>query len=279
MSWDTVDPNDRTLGMPVKAILQKRHGKAIKINEQIESSLSWRPTLHFEASEFSLIAADVKVTPFPESLMLTKTKIANAHLPITIYSICSEEAYLTKNGQKEACELKAHGLGLFTVDADGIATKQFSGIPIINHIPLAEFDSYLVGIPKGIASRIKDAFDSYNNTPTVGVTAISDVLEGLVYDAIKCAIKKGWMTKASTGKLLAAALDDMAKTPQLTHSAAAIGGVRGFVKSYRNTANHNPRSRKAAYDKYVKCKQAFFAGIQAIDSFYTAMKNVGINLK
>ena len=281
MSWDTVDPNDRTLGMPVKAYLRSRHNKAIKINEQIESSLSWRPTLHFEASEFSLIAADVKVTPFPESLMLTKTKIANAHLPITIYSICSEEAYLTKEGLKEAGELKAHGMGLFTVDADGVVTKQFSGIPIINHIPFAEFNACLTGtgIPKGIGTSIKDAFDSYNNTPTVGITAISDVLEGLVYDAIKGAIKKGWMTNKSEKKLLAAALDDMAKTTQFTNSAAAIGGVRGFIKSYRNTANHNPRTRKAAYNKYVKCKQAFFAGVQAIDSFYTAMKNVGINLK
>jgi hypothetical protein len=279
MSWDTVDPNDRTLGEPVKAFLHRRHGKVIKINEEIESSLSWRPTLHFEAREYSIIAADVKMTPFPESLMLTKTKIANAHLPITIYSICSENAFLTKEGQKEASELKAHGLGLFTVDADGVATKQFGGIPIINHIPLAEFDACLVGIPKGIATRIKDAFDSYNNTPTDGVTAISDVLEGLVYDAIGRAIKKGWMTKKSEEKLLAAALDDMVKTTQFATSAAAIGGVRGFVKSYRNTANHNPRSRKAAYDKYVKCKQAFFAGMHAIDSFYRAMKDVGIKLK
>jgi hypothetical protein len=221
----------------------------------------------------------VKVSPFPESLMLTKAKIANAHLPITIYSICSEDAYLTKDGQREAKELKSHGLGLFTVDADGVVTKQFSGIPIVNHIPLAEFDALLVGIPKGIASRIKTAFDSYNNTPTDGVTAISDVIECLVYDAINGALKKGWMRENSSEKLLAAALDDMAKTLEFKHSAAAIGGVRGFVKSYRNTASHNPRSRKAAYDKYIKCKQAFFAGIQAIDSFYTAMKNTHISLK
>ncbi len=279
MSWDTANPYDRTLGEPVKTYLYNRHRKTIKINEEIESSISWRPTLHFEASEFSLIAADVKVTPFPESLMLTKTKIANAHLPITLYSICAEVAYLTRDGLKEANELKAHGLGLFTVNAEGIATKQFSGIPIINHIPLAEFDSHLVGIPKGIASRIKDAFDSYNNTPTTGVTAISEILEGLVFDAIKGAVKKGWMTNASAKKLLAPALDDMAKTAEFKDSAAAIGGARGFVKIHRNAANHNPRTRKDAYNRFVKCKQAFFAGIQAIDSFYTAMKNAGIHLK
>ena len=279
MSWDTANPHDRALGEPVQSFLFKRHRKLIKINEEIESSLSWRPTIYFEASEFSIIAADVKVTPFPESLMLTKTKIANAHLPITIYSICSEDAFLTREGQREANELKAHGMGLITVSVDGVATKQFSGIPIINHIPVAEFDAYISGIPKGIASRINDAFDSYNSTPTVGVTAISDVLEGLVYDAIGAAIKKGWMTKSSATKMLAPALDDMAGTKEFKACAAAIGGARGFIKGYRNTANHNPRTRKAAYNKYVKCKQAFFAGIQAIDSFQAAMKSSGIRLK
>lgn len=279
MSWDTVDPNARILGEPVRSWLYGRHRKTVKINEEIETSLSWKPTLHLEVNEFSIIAADVRLSPCPESLVLTKARIANAHLPITIYSICSEEVYLTREGQKEARELKAHGMGLFTVESNGDVTMQFCGIPIINHIPLAEFDSCLMSIPRSICSRIRDAFDSYKNKPTDGVTAISDVIEGLVYDAIKKAINKGWMAKPIKKKLLAPALDDMLQTPQFKDSAAAIGGVRAFVKSFRNNANHSPRSRKYAYKKHLSCKQAFFSGLQTIESFCTSMNGAGIKLK
>lgn len=279
MSWDTVDPNARTLGEPVRSSLYERHRKRIRINEEIQSSLAWRPTLHFEANEFSIVAADVKVTPCPESLMLTKSKLANAHLPITLYSICSEEAYLTREGQKEATELKAHGLGLYTVNAEGTPTKQFSGIPIINHIPMAEIESLLVGVPKKISLRIKDAFESYNSKPSDGITAISDVLEDLVYSAVKDAIKKNWMARNDDKLLLAKVLDAMFGNSKFGQCRAAIGSARGFVKDYRNTANHSPRSRKQAYNKYMKCKQGFFAGIQAIDSFYTSMKDIGLKLR
>lgn len=62
-------------------------------------------------------------------------------------------------------------------------------------------------------------------------------------------------------------------------AAAGIGSARGFVKDYRNIANHSPRSRRQAYNKYVKCRQGFYAGIQTIDSFYKAMKVVGLNPK
>lgn len=279
MSWDTVNPEAQTLGEPVRNWLHTRHRKAIKINEAIESSLPWRPTLHFEANEFSIIAADVKVTPCPESLVLTKTRIANAHLPITIYSICSETAYLTKDGQKEARELKAHGLGLFTVDVEGIVTKQFSGIPISNHIPLAEIDALLVDTKRMIALRIKDAFESYNSKPSDGITAISDVLESLVYSAVTGAIRKNWMAKGDKKLQSAKVLDTMFANAKFSPCKAAIGSARGFLKDYRNTANHSPRSRKQAYNKYMKCKQGFFAGIQTVDSFYTAMKKIGLNPK
>ncbi|MFM9890522.1 MAG: hypothetical protein ACKVOE_07795 [Rickettsiales bacterium] len=278
MAWDQHDPN-RLLGDPVRLELVARHRKTVRINEEIEGSLQWRPTLHFEANEFSIIAADVRISPFPESLMLTRAKIAQAHLPITLYSVCELAAFVTREGQKEAKEAKAHGLGLFTVDPDGVVAKQFSGIPIINHIHAAEIDALLVGIPKATCLRIKDAFDSYNSKPTDGITAISEVLEDLVNNAAKGAVKKGWLTPAEAGLMLAGLLDGMALKPQFLAQSAAIGSVRGFVKEYRNTANHSPRSRRQAYNKYVKCRQGFYAGITAIDNFHKAMKGAGLNPK
>lgn len=279
MSWDAVDPSARTLGEPVRAELYARHRKAIKINEEIEPSLGWRPTLHFEQNKFSIMALDVRVSPFPESLMLTKMKIANAHLPITLYSICEESAYSSREGLKEAKELRSHGIGLWTVDADGIPTKQFGGIPIIQHIAAAEVDTLTKGLPKAIATKVKDAFDRYNDEPTSGVTAISDVIETLVYSAAKAAVRKGWLTKKESQESFAKAIDTMSGKKQFKNALAGLGSVRGFVKDYRNTANHSPRSRKQAYNKYSKCRQAFYAGIQTIESFHKAMKGIGLTSK
>jgi hypothetical protein len=279
MSWDTVDPNARSLGEPVMNELYKLHNKAAKINKEIERSIGWRPTLHLEESEFSIIAADVRSSPFPEALQLIRSKIANAHLPITIYAICSETSFSSQNGQKEARELKAHGLGLYTVNENGEANRQFAGIPIINHISYAEFEMNLQQVPKKNAARIRVAFQSYNHKPTSGVLEICDMVERFILDAAKIAIKKGWINQSLSRATVAKILDEMSTAPQFQNYKAEIGGARSFIKYVRNTASHSPKDRKQAYLKYAKCRDGFFDGIKVIDRFYIAMKNLGIKIK
>lgn len=278
MSWDSVDPQAKEIGEPVQKLLAEKYRKKIKVNEAIDASLGWRPTLHVEKDAL-IIAAETMSTPFPEILQLTKLNILNAHLPITVYSVCKEAAYLTAEGQKQARALRANGLGLFTVDETGLVTEQFSAIPLIQHIPEAEIEEQLVGLPAWLKQSIRDAFANYRVKATSGITDISEVLEGMVNNAVKAAIKKKWLSNKCKNYMLAESLDALAALAELKDCRAAIGGARAFVKDFRNTANHAARTRRQVFNKFRKSKIGFFAAIQAIESFYTSMKAQGINVR
>lgn len=259
--------------------LADRYRKRIKINEAIATSLSWRPTLHFETSESVIVAAEVMSTPFPEILQVTKLNIVIEHLPITVYSICPQAAFLTNDGQKQARALRAHGFGLFTVDENGLVTEQFGAIPLIQHIPIAELEDLLDDMPPWLRTKVREAFKSYCTKATNGITEISDILETMVNNAVKRAIGKGWLKSNCRNLMLADSLDAMAAATQFDAARAAIGGARAFVKDYRNFFNHAARSPRKAYTKFRKCKMGFFAGINVLETFYAAMKSLGISVR
>jgi hypothetical protein len=254
------------------------HHEATKmeIGTAIDDKLGWQPSLHFEANDHLIIAAEMSDTPYPAILRLRHADLMNIDLPIAVYCVCPEEAFLSKEAQPDVRLLQAHGYGLITVDRNQHPTRRFSCIPLIQHIPDDEFKNELDGLPKRLRARIRDAFDKYHNNAVSGLQDLSEAIEGLIHSAAKGAVRKGWAPKGLLGKTTAEILDDFAALRECKAARAAIGAMRGFVKQYRNPSHHYPKSKKEALKKYRSAQHGFKDGLKQIPVFRRAMAGIGI---
>src|SRR5882762_2541487 len=250
----------------------------IEVGTAIDDDLHWQPSLHFDASDHLIIAAEMSDTPYPPILRLRHADLMNVDLPIAVYCVCPEEAYLSKEAQADVHLLQAHGYGLITVDRDHHATRRFSCIPLIQHIPEAQFKEEIKGLPKSLRARMRDAFDKYRNIAVSGLQDITEVVEGLIYSAAKGAVKNGWATASLINKDSAEILDDLAALSQCKPARASIGGMRGFIKQYRNPSHHFPKNEKQALLKYRSAQHGFRDGLKQIPSFRDAMAGIGVKI-
>lgn len=247
-------------------------------SQEIDPTLGWQPSLYFKANDYLTIAAEASETPYPAIFRLRHADIVNVNMPISIYCICPEEAYLNESMQRDVMDLESHGYGLLTVNSTGTVNKRVNCIPLIQHLSEPEFTAEIKALPKKIRLRLKDAFESYKHNPGSGVKDLSEVIEALILDAGKKAAKKCWITKGAVKGSLATLLDEMTAAKQCHKAKAAIGGARSYIYDYRNTSHHIPRNKKQAYKKYNDCLHAFRDGIKRIQSFRDAFKNIGINV-
>ena len=107
---------------------------------------------------------------------------------------------------------------------------------------------------------------------------LSEIVEGMVLKAGKDAIRKKLLTSGQVkpGKT-ANTLDELSKLEELKQAVAAIGGVRSYVKDYRNQNHHFPKNKKLAYKRFKDCRHGFIQGLKTIQSFRTAMKSAGLS--
>lgn len=247
----------------------------MQVAAEVDPSLSWKPSIQLRVNDHLVVLAEASETPYPIIFRLRRTDVLQLQMPISIYCVCPEEAYLEE--QAEVKELRAHGYGLLTVAANGTVQNRFSSIPIVQQIPDAEFRQEITGLPPKIKRSVSEAFDLYNHNSPAGVSNITEVFEGVILKAAREAVKKTWL-KAKDAKpgATAATLAAMSLAPQFANCAAAIGGAQAYVSRYRNTAHHFPKNKKQAHRKYRDCRNAFVNGIKEVQDFRTAMKNVGL---
>lgn len=247
-------------------------------HEEIDPDFRWEPSLHFEANDHLKIIAEASETPYPEIFRLRHPDIVNVHMPIAVYCVCPEEAYLQESRQRDVNNLKAHGFGLLTVNKQGKITRRFLCIPLIQHLPESEFAFEIKGLPKKLRVRLKEVFDSYNHNAGGGVKDLTEIVEALVIEAGKKVAYKGWIDKKETKGSSAQILDAMFGASSCQNAKAAIGGARSYIKEYRHTSHHFPKNKKQAYKKYRDCLHAFRDGIKRLHEFRSAMKDLGINI-
>ena len=249
----------------------------IKVNEEIDGRLSWRPSIHFKAMHFLTIIVEVSPEKvYPEIFNMQLANILDINIPISIFCVCPEELYLSSNNQKEVKSLKAHGYGLLTVDNTKKTTKRFGCIPIIQHISEDEFKEEINLLPKKIKVELKDAFERYQERSDSGMQKITEIAEAIVLDAGKKSVRKSWISNNTVRGGASDILDEMLQKSQFQNATAPIGGMRSYIKDYRNPSHHAPKSRKEAIEKHRECKHGFCEGIKVIKRFRFAMKQVGI---
>lgn len=248
---------------------------AIKIDQELDKDLNWRPSIQFQVQKHLTILAEVSENPYPQILSLRGRDIVDLNFPISIYSVCPEEAYLAKIA--EARKLIEHGFGLLTVTSDGSVQRVSSCIPLIQRISEVDFNSEIKGLSAGVRRRLREAFERYQSSAPSGTADIAEVLEGFILKAGRDAVKKGWLSKGDViaGKM-AATLDAMAASPQIKGKAAAIGGARAYIAKYRNAGAHFPKNKTQAAIKYRDCRHGFLDGLKQVSSFSSAMKELGL---
>jgi len=283
MPWSNFSPSDKFLGQATVQHLKSNwgiNGASIKVAQEINKKILWRPSLHFDWTGKQIIAIETSETnPYPVALKIAAPSIQHVQVPITMYAVCPEDLYLLKSNQKHVKELREHGCGLFTVDAEGNVTEQFGGHPLIQHIPNEEFKSEIKKIPPTIKLSASSAFIAYKNNPGNGVAEISQTIESAILNVKKIVIKKGWASNTSMGNTVSEHLNCMMGLNDLKTARAGLGGLIRFVAEYRNTAAHPPKNAKQAFQKYYECQHAFRDGVKCLKTFCEQMKNLKINVK
>lgn len=271
-------PGEEALVDSVKAFFEKQYeSNAIRRNEEIDGSLRWTPSLHFQANDHVRIAAEVSESPYPAILQRRHADLMAFREPIAVYCACPEEEFLKKENQADIRRLRDHGYGLLTVDDKKQVTKRHGCIPLIQFIPETDFAQEITGLPRAWRVRLRTSYERYLVDPVSGVQDVSEVLEGLVLSAAKAVERKGWVGKLASMPL-AEMLDELSELKQCKPAKAAIGGVRNYVKQYRNPSHHYPKNKLQAYKKYRDAPHAFRDGLKQAHGFRASMLSIGISL-
>ena len=158
------------------------------MSSSIDRSLSWNPTLHFKIHDHLTVVAEVSETPYPMIFSLRRVDVERLQIPIAIYCVCPEEAYLQH--QADAKRVINDGYGLLTVAMDGTVQKRAPCILIIQQITYEEFSANICGLAKKLRHRLAELFDRYNHSAPTGVADVAEVMEGLVLRAGKFSEKE-----------------------------------------------------------------------------------------
>ena len=248
------------------------------VNEELHKDLEWTPALRFVIHEYiNVFVEPSEAGPYPGILETKLNDVGQFPQPIAAYAVCTEDTILTKDQRKAMRRLKSHGFGLITVDGDGIADMAFSASPIVQIIPNAEYKLEIEGLPAKIRQRIGETFEDYNNKPVNGVRSLTEIAEGMVEQAGKDAVRKKFLTNTNLGSTTASALQALRNAEECNNAVSAIGGMEGYISTYRNLTHHWSKNKKKAYEKYNTCRHAYLDGIKQIKRFRTAMKNAGLS--
>lgn len=249
------------------------------VGEELHRDL-WTPALRFTIDDYINVFVEPSVTgPYPMILDLKYAEVRKFTQPISIYVVCPSEMLSTSEQRREMNRLQDNGFGLVTIDADNHANQLFSAIPLVQVISEAEFKEKSNELSKKLKQRVSVAFDTYKSNPVSGVQDITMIVEGLVIQAGQDAAKKDYISNNDTKKTIANLLDKLFEVEELSGARAGIGGVRDYISNVRNPNHHWPKNKKRAYRKYAYCRDNFLEGINKINRFSTAMKNVGLTGK
>ncbi|NQU55970.1 MAG: hypothetical protein HQ513_01965 [Rhodospirillales bacterium] len=215
--------------------------------------------------------------PYPRILRMRHPDVLQFAEPISVYSVCPEQVALELANQKDVRDLEDHGYGLITVDQNGAARRKFAAVPLIQVISNGDFKAQLEGLNTKQKQRIALAYEDYKNKPSTGVTTLTEVIEGLAMQAAKEAARKKWIKSAEAKGAVGDALDAMYGCGKCNNARAAIGGVRGYIASYRNMNHHWPKNKKKAQQRYTQCRLAFLEGLSQMRNFRIAMKGIGLS--
>ena len=245
------------------------------ISEAVDSGLNWIPSLYFRVNDHLTVICEASENPYPLIFSMRRLDVLKLQIPVSIYCICTEEAYLGHQG--DAKRLMNDGYGLLTLDAQGNVQRRASCIPLLQQITDEEFQSDIRTLPKKLRSRIAEAFDRYKHNAPSGSADMAEIMEGLVLKAGRDAARKKWISPSDAKPgAPAATLKAMSDSAKFNNATAAIGAAQAYISMYRNINHHFPKNKKQAATKYRDCRHSFLEGVKKIVFFRDVMRALGL---
>jgi hypothetical protein len=245
-------------------------------NEVVDKSLNWVPSLHFKINEHLTIICEASESPYPLMFSMRRQDVLKLQMPISVYCVCPEEAYLAQ--QAEAKRLMNHGYGLLTVDAEGNVQRRSACIPLLQQITDEEFHADIRALPRKVRTRLAESFETYKHNAPSGSADIAEVMEGLILKAGREAANKKWISNsAAKPGAPAATLAAMHEAPQLQNALAAISAAHAYISMYRNVSHHFPKDKKQAAKKYRDCRHSYLEGLKKIAFVRESFVKVGLS--
>ncbi len=250
---------------------------SIGVQLGLGSDIRWSPTLQFTYQKHTTIAVEVDPdSVYPQILKLNALQLLNTTSPVAVYAACPEEVFT--NGQREVADLRSHGFGLLTVSTAGHVVSHFPAIPLIQCVPEKEVDELISALPKRLRVAFREAYIVYRGDPSAGLQKASQVVESEIDAATTKAVKLGWLPKSSAKETSAKKLDLLAATKQLGSQAAAIGGVRHFIKTHRNPSSHPARTKRETLERLKNCKSGFVDSLKLTAELRAAFAKQGLKI-
>lgn len=280
MPFDTLTPRLKQVAERALVHCKKQYGaNGLKVESEISSSISWRPSYFLKPAKFLIIAVEVEDNLYPQILKTAAHDISHFDFPIAVYQACTLEAFQTDPKQEKVNLLRKHGFGIITVADNGSVTIQHSTIPLAQHISPEVLDSHLGELNAALRPKLRAAHATYLTNEGQGLQQAGQIVEGLVNSLVVQALKAGLVTAATAKASLADAIDALYACKDFKDHRAALGAARDFIKEFRNTASHAPKSAKQAAEKTRKCKTGFLEAITVCAKLRVVFQEKGYKIK
>jgi len=285
MALENLDSQLRYVASKALAFCKSQYGGNGLITEkEIGPEIGWRPTFYFSPTRFSIVAVEVDDNLYPEALRGAAHEIVQYKTPISIFQACSLSTYQSDREQKKINILRKLGIGILTVDGAGHVDIQVSCVPFAQHISSDDLDVELADLNDTLKVEFKKAHSSYLANAGQGLQLAGQIVEGLVNAIAAKAAKDRTIPDRINGKPLSRAdladvIDALYETSKFKNHRAALGLARSFIKEFRNTASHAPRSAQQAVEKIKKCKVGFLEAIRVAVKLREVVRLLGYKIK
>jgi len=88
--------------------------RGLRIEQQINNRVGWRPTFWLRASGHRIVAVEVSASPDPEVLKGASSDILTEGLPVIVIFACPTEVYALDRDLKRVNRMRERGFGILT---------------------------------------------------------------------------------------------------------------------------------------------------------------------
>ena len=258
MAFETLSDRLKVVAERTLTQCKARYGSnGVKIETGISDTILWRPTFFIKVGKSKIVAVEVEDNLYPNILSSAAYEISHFDFPVSVYQACSLEAYQSDPKQVKVRSLKTHGFGIITVDDDGTVVFQHPCVPLAQHISEDVLEREIRPLSNTIKVAFRQAHETYVSNIGQGLQSAGQIIEAMVFSLGKNAKKNGLITEKVLSGNLAGLIDALYADKSFANHRAALGAARDFVKEFRNTASHAPKTGKEAADKIRKCKRGF----------------------
>jgi hypothetical protein len=280
MAFDTFDPRMKIVAERALAHCRQQFGGNGLVTEQgISTTISWRPSFICHPTSRSIVGVEVTDILYPEILKVAAHDI-NLYddVPIAVYQACSLDAYQKDPKQIRVNLLRQDGIGIITVDEDGLAVIQHSSVPLAQHIPESKLENEIRTLTDKLKVCFRAAYKTYLTNIGQGLQQAGQIVEAIVLSMDSQAAKKGDIRAGSARRPLADVIDGLYQENKFRDHRAALGAARSFIKEFRNTASHPAKTAKQATEKMRMCRDGFHEAIGTSVKLHKVFQAMGYKL-